>query len=71
MTTAEEPAPQWRRSSACLPTECVEVASHGGHVMVRDSADKSGFILRFENDQWRSFIAEIPSCLGLQAPVTE
>lgn len=53
--------PLWRKSSACLPRECVEVASHGGHILVRDSTDADGAVLEFGSDQWRNFILEIAS----------
>jgi Domain of unknown function (DUF397) len=64
MTRAAAVRPLWRKSSACLPRECVEVASHGGHVLVRDSADASGAVLEFGNGQWRNFIREIASRRG-------
>jgi hypothetical protein len=64
MATAEGAAPRWRRSSACLPSECVEVASHGGYILVRDSADAAGMLLEFENDQWRNFIRKLSSSHG-------
>jgi hypothetical protein len=71
MATSEGTQLQWRKSSACLPRECVEVASHEGYVLVRDSADASGAVLEFRNDQWRNFMAETSSRLGSLIPATE
>lgn len=36
----------------------VEVATNGGVVMVRDSEDPDGVILRFPLSSWRSFVAD-------------
>jgi hypothetical protein len=64
MARAEGVSPLWRKSSACLPRECIEVASRGEHILVRDSADAGGAVLEFGNDQWRNFICKITSRQG-------
>jgi hypothetical protein len=56
--TADNPE-TWRRSSACLPSDCVEVAIDVREVWVRDSADPYGPVLRVARAGWRSFISRI------------
>jgi len=34
---------------------CVEVADHGSRVLVRDTKDSQGPVLRFTADAWRRF----------------
>lgn len=68
MATAGAEQPEWRRSSYCFPGECVEVAAHQGHVLIRDSSDNIGPALRFTVGQWRRFARElspIPSHEGI------
>ncbi|MEV6490013.1 DUF397 domain-containing protein [Actinoplanes sp. NPDC051633] len=49
---------RWRKSAACGPSNCVEVASAGpGAIAVRDSKDPSGPVLTYTADEWRDFIA--------------
>ena len=50
----------WRKSSHSGSNggECVEVAT-AGTVLVRDTADRSGPVLRFTNEAWRAFTAAI------------
>jgi hypothetical protein len=52
-------ATQWRRSSSCNGGTCVEVASLGDLITVRDSADPDGVILTFPSSGWREFIASV------------
>jgi len=51
----------WRRSSACLPGDCVEVAaSTAGYVLIRDSADKAtSHVLILSCEQWHAFTRHI------------
>ena len=52
----------WRRGRACLPSECVEVASAGGYVLIRDSADKAnGPVLVFSRDRWQAYTEALRS----------
>jgi Domain of unknown function (DUF397) len=50
----------WRKSSYSGSNggECVEVAADG-RVFVRDTTDRSGPVLRFTADAWRSFISTV------------
>jgi hypothetical protein len=50
---------QWRRSSRCSTGACVEVATGGDAVMVRDSKQPEGGNLRIDNVAWMSFITAI------------
>jgi hypothetical protein len=60
MSAADGSAGAWRKSSACLPSDCVEVASVGGQVLVRDSADAAGArMLVLSRDQWSAFTRHI------------
>jgi hypothetical protein len=67
MTMAEDASQQWRKSSACFNTECVEVAARREHVLIRDSADKKGPVLEFSIEQWRDFASKFPSARELSA----
>ena len=49
----------WQRSRACEANACVEVASVGGAVLVRDSKDPDGPVLRFARDEWLAFVEGI------------
>jgi hypothetical protein len=49
----------WRRSSACHPVDCVEVAIAPGRVLVRDSKDRLGAILEFPPGAWRGFLQDV------------
>jgi len=57
----------WRKSSASLNGNCVEVADTGTEVYVRDSKNRTGPYLRIRTDNWRMFIAAIRAG-DLQAP---
>jgi len=48
----------WRKSSYSSDPngECVEVATLPDGAAVRDSKDKSGPVLRFTADEWRTFL---------------
>lgn len=46
---------QWRKSSRSVAGECVEVASYGQTVFVRDSKDGHGAVLTFSTPAWHSF----------------
>ena len=54
---AEQPA--WRKSSFCASGECVEVAAHSGMIVLRDSKDPSGGMLRYTAEEWQSFVKGI------------
>lgn len=54
-------ASDWRKSSYSLGHgECVEIASNSaGVVVIRDSKDVAGPVLRCGSDEWQSFIAAV------------
>jgi hypothetical protein len=54
--TVQEP---WRKASRCAGGECVEVAQGGGVIMVRDSTQPRGTVLRCAAAQWRSLVGSI------------
>jgi Domain of unknown function (DUF397) len=47
---------QWRKSSYSANVGCVEVASLGSRVAVRDSKDKHGPVLVFTRTEWSVFL---------------
>lgn len=50
----------WRKSSASGESGgCVEVANSQSSVLVRDSRDQRGAILKFDPGQWRGFVSRI------------
>ncbi|GIH52325.1 protein of unknown function [Microbispora rosea] len=49
----------WRKSSASVGGECVEVAFGPNLVYVRDSNDENGPVLRFSRPDWVAFIAGV------------
>lgn len=54
---------RWRKSSYSGGNggACIEVASYrpDGHILVRDSKDTTGSILRFSPPAWRMFATQI------------
>jgi hypothetical protein len=50
---------QWRKSSHSLSGECVEVASSGPKIFVRDSKDKHGSAPTFSESAWHSFVIAV------------
>jgi uncharacterized protein DUF397 len=60
MPAVHERAVAWRKSSACYPSDCVEVVGIDGRILIRDSADKAvGHVLMFCGDQWSAFIRSL------------
>ena len=53
------PQAGWRRSSFCYSGECVEVNAAQDMVLVRDSKDPQGGILRYAPEQFAAFIRGI------------
>ena len=50
----------WRKSTYSIANgECVEVATAGGRVAVRDSSRQYDTLLQFPAADWRNFIAAI------------
>ncbi|UWP87724.1 DUF397 domain-containing protein [Dactylosporangium fulvum] len=50
---------RWRRSAKCGSSACVEVATTGGRVLVRDAKNSSGPHLSFCAEDWKAFVAEV------------
>jgi hypothetical protein len=51
----------WRKSSYSTSNggNCVEVAGQARRVLVRDTKDRTGPMLRFTPDAWRRFASEV------------
>jgi len=51
----------WRKSSYSGNNggACIEAADHDGRVLVRDSTDRQGPVLRFGSAAWRIFTARL------------
>lgn len=56
---AKQSEPAWRKSSFCASGECVEVAEYNGMIMVRDSKEPGGSVLRYTTEEWQSFVKGI------------
>lgn len=56
----------WRKSSYSSSNggECIEVADHARRVMVRDTKDRQGLVLRFTPDAWRRFADTVKRSLA-------
>ena len=56
-------SPRWRKStySGSNGGGCVEAAGHDGLVLVRDTQDRSGPVLRFGHAAWRRFTGQVKS----------
>jgi len=59
----------WRISS-CSGGQgnCVEVADHGNRVLVRDTKDRTGPVLRFSPAAWRRFADQVKRSLAVPQP---
>jgi Domain of unknown function (DUF397) len=53
----EKPSVVWRRSTKTGGQNCVEVAVVGGSVLIRDSMNPDGGILRLPPTAWSAFLA--------------
>jgi Domain of unknown function (DUF397) len=52
----EEPHVAWRKSTKSDSGGCVELAAAAGSVLVRDSRNRSGTVLRFPSAAWSAFV---------------
>ena len=57
MANLEEPGIAWRKSTASNTGGCVEVAVVGGSVLIRDSGNPDGVVLRLPSASWSAFLA--------------
>lgn len=49
----------WRKARRSVGNgACVEVASAGGRVLVRDSQDRNGLQIRYSEGSWHVFLAK-------------
>jgi hypothetical protein len=56
----QDSTPIWRRSMTSGGNgACVEVAELDSSVLVRDSRDQSGTLLKFTSSQWLGFVRRI------------
>jgi hypothetical protein len=52
--------PSWRKASySDNGGNCVEVAGHNSHVLVRDTQNRAGAALKFTPTAWRSFADQL------------
>jgi Domain of unknown function (DUF397) len=51
--------PTWRKSSHSENGGCVEVACVDGCVLVRDSKDPGGPVLKFNFHEWNAFVGGV------------
>jgi len=51
--------PSWRKASFCASGECVEVAELNGMIVMRDSKQPRGCMLRYTSMEWRSFVCGV------------
>jgi len=50
----------WRKARRSVGNgACVEVAPAGGHVLVRDSQDQNGTLMRYTEHSWLAFIVRV------------
>ncbi len=55
---------RWRKSSySGGEGNCVEVAGRSSRVLVRDTKDRAGVVLRFSPDTWRRFAGQVKRSL--------
>jgi hypothetical protein len=55
----ENNALNWRKSTRCGSSACVEVARDGAEYLVRDSKNPDSAPLRFTDAEWRAFVAGV------------
>jgi len=56
MSESEEPSVGWRKSTASNSGGCVEVGMAAGSLLVRDSKNPAGPVLRLSPAAWSSFL---------------
>jgi hypothetical protein len=66
----EETDLNWRKStySGNGGGECIETASVAGSVLVRDTKDRTGPVLRFSPAAWRRFAGQLKRSLADPLP---
>jgi hypothetical protein len=57
---------QWRKARRSAGNgACVEVAPANGYILIRDSKDQEGPVLRYPGCSWRRFLADVRT-LGVE-----
>ena len=51
--------PSWRKASFCASGECVEVAQQNGMIVLRDSTEPRGSVVRYTTEEWQTFVRGI------------
>jgi hypothetical protein len=60
ITETSPPAPAWTKSSLSFANgNCVEVSSLDGTVLMRDSKNRDGGVLRYTRAQWAALLDEV------------
>jgi len=54
----------WRKSSKSAASNCVEVASQDESILVRDSKDPHGPVMRFGQRDWAAFVRLVRTSTG-------
>ena len=54
----QEPGIAWRKSTASHSSGCVEVATVNGWLLIRDSANPDGVVLRLWPAAWSAFLEQ-------------
>jgi hypothetical protein len=50
---------QWRKAiRSCNNGACVEVAPVSGQILIRDSMDRNGPVMRYSGLSWYTFVAD-------------
>jgi len=49
----------WRRASHCVSSGCVEARLVGDDIQVRSSKDPDGGSVRYDRDEWRTFVTAV------------
>lgn len=52
-------AVDWRKSTYCDTSACVEVGRIGDRIALRDSKDPEGPVLQFDRQEWNAFVAGV------------
>lgn len=59
MTRMNQPRLTWRKSSKSAVESCVEVAIDNQFVLIRNSKDPNGNVLKFAIEQWAAFLEDV------------
>ena len=53
---------KWVKSTYSAQGNCVELASQAGHMLVRDTQDRTGPMLSVSTSAWRRFADRLKDC---------